>query len=131
MSLRNNSIDDRGAQLLGEALSTLHSCNRTLISLNLGFNRIGDAGAGHIADGLRLNRSLLWLSLAHNRIQDTGALKLAEVLRPFALQHHELVERRRLLLAKGAQERSRSVSSPRGPVLSRSPPSPPSPPAPV
>lgn len=107
MSLRNNNIDDHGAQLLGQALSTLHSCNRTLVSLNLGFNHIGDEGAGYIADvrarpagaparavaargqpahcpsltpqGLRLNRSLLWLSLAHNRIQDKGALKLAEV----------------------------------------------------
>ncbi|XP_036778496.2 leucine-rich repeat-containing protein 71 isoform X3 [Manis pentadactyla] len=108
LSLRNNNIDDRGAQLLGQALSTLHSCNRTLVSLNLGFNRIGDEGAGDIADGLRLNRSLLWLSLAHNRIQDKGALKLAEVLRPFELTHTEVVERRRLLLEKGTQERSRS-----------------------
>ncbi|XP_059758383.1 leucine-rich repeat-containing protein 71 isoform X4 [Balaenoptera ricei] len=78
LSLRNNNIDDHGAQLLGQALSTLHSCNRTLVSLNLGFNHIGDEGAGYIADGLRFNRSLLWLSLAHNRIQDKGALKLAE-----------------------------------------------------
>nr|XP_010346796.1 leucine-rich repeat-containing protein 71 isoform X8 [Saimiri boliviensis boliviensis] len=113
LSLRNNNIDDRGAQLLGQALSTLHSSNRTLVSLNLGFNHIGDEGAGYIADGLRLNRSLLWLSLAHNRIQDKGALKLAEVLRPFELTHTEVVERRRLLLEKGTQERSRSPSSSR------------------
>ncbi|XP_073078043.1 leucine-rich repeat-containing protein 71 isoform X6 [Manis javanica] len=113
LSLRNNNIDDRGAQLLGQALSTLHSCNRTLVSLNLGFNHIGDEGAGYIADGLRLNRSLLWLSLAHNRIQDKGALKLAEVLRPFELTHTEVVERRRLLLEKGTPERSRSPSTSR------------------
>ncbi|XP_033055826.1 leucine-rich repeat-containing protein 71 isoform X8 [Trachypithecus francoisi] len=113
LSLRNNNIDDRGAKLLGQALSTLHSCNRTLVSLNLGFNHIGDEGAGYIADGLRLNRSLLWLSLAHNRIQDKGALKLAEVLRAFELTHTEVVERRRLLLEKGTQERSRSPSSSR------------------
>nr|XP_011768202.1 leucine-rich repeat-containing protein 71 isoform X5 [Macaca nemestrina] len=113
LSLRNNNINDRGAQLLGQALSTLHSCNRTLVSLNLGFNHIGDEGAGYIADGLRLNRSLLWLSLAHNRIQDKGALKLAEVLRAFELTHTEVVERRRLLLEKGTQERSRSPSSSR------------------
>ncbi|XP_058557678.1 leucine-rich repeat-containing protein 71 isoform X7 [Neofelis nebulosa] len=113
LSLRNNTIDDHGAQLLGQALSTLRSCNRTLVSLNLAFNHIGDAGAGYIADGLRLNRALLWLSLAHNRIQDQGALKLAEVLRPFELTHTEVVERRRLLLEKGTQERSRSPSSSR------------------
>ncbi|XP_012588880.1 PREDICTED: leucine-rich repeat-containing protein 71 isoform X2 [Condylura cristata] len=113
LSLRNNNIDDHGAQLLGQALSTLRSCNRTLVLLNLGFNHIGDEGAGYIADGLRLNRSLLWLSLAHNRIHDKGALKLAEVLRPFELTHTEVVERRRLLLEKGTQERSRSPSSSR------------------
>ncbi|XP_062046139.1 leucine-rich repeat-containing protein 71 [Lepus europaeus] len=113
LSLRNNKIDDHGAHLLARALSTLHSCNRTLVSLNLGFNHIGDEGAGYIANGLRLNRSLLWLSLAHNRIQDKGALKLAEVLRPFELTHTEVVERRRLLLEKGSQERSRSPSSSR------------------
>ncbi|XP_064138820.1 leucine-rich repeat-containing protein 71 [Loxodonta africana] len=113
LSLRNNNIDDYGAQLLGQALSTLHSCNKTLVSLNLGFNHIGDEGAGYIANGLRLNRSLLWLSLAHNRIQDKGALKLAEVLRPFELTHIEVVERRRLLLEKGTQERLRSPSSSR------------------
>ncbi|XP_077757310.1 leucine-rich repeat-containing protein 71 isoform X3 [Canis aureus] len=113
LSLRNNNINDHGAQLLGQALSTLHSCNRTLVSLNLGFNHIGDAGTSYIADGLRLNRALLWLSLAHNRIQDQGALKLAEVLRPFELTHTEVVERRRLLLEKGSQERSRSPSSSR------------------
>ncbi|CAD7674721.1 unnamed protein product [Nyctereutes procyonoides] len=113
LSLRNNNINDHGAQLLGQALSTLHSCNRTLVSLNLGFNHIGDAGASYIADGLRLNRALLWLSLAHNRIQDQGALKLAEVLRPFELTHTEVVERRRLLLEKGSQERSGSPSSSR------------------
>uniref|UniRef100_H0WIT7 Leucine rich repeat containing 71 n=2 Tax=Otolemur garnettii TaxID=30611 RepID=H0WIT7_OTOGA len=113
LSLRNNNIDDYGAQLMGQALSTLHSCNRTLVSLNLGFNHIGDRGAGYIADGLRLNRSLLWLSLAHNRIQDKGALKLAEVLGPFELTHTEVVERRRLLLEKGTQGRLRSPSSSR------------------
>ncbi|XP_051013361.1 leucine-rich repeat-containing protein 71 isoform X2 [Acomys russatus] len=113
LSLRNNNIDDRGAELLGQALSTVHNSNRTLVSLNLAFNHIGDKGAGYIADGLRLNRSLLWLSLAHNQIQDKGALKLAEVLRPFELTHREVVERRRLLLEKGSQERSRSPSSSR------------------
>ncbi|XP_056672208.1 leucine-rich repeat-containing protein 71 isoform X1 [Monodelphis domestica] len=107
LSLRNNEIDDRGARLLGRALSTLHTSNRTLVSLNLGYNHIGDEGASHIAQGLRLNRSLLWLSLAHNRIQDQGAQKLAEVLQPFELTHTEVVERRRLMLEKGAQDRSR------------------------
>ncbi|KAM7318502.1 hypothetical protein ACRRTK_023239 [Alexandromys fortis] len=92
LSLRNNNIDDHGAQLLGQALSTLHNSNRTLVSLNLGFNHIGDEGAGYIAD---------------------VELDLPQVLRPFELTHREVVERRRLLLEKGSQERSRSPSSSR------------------
>uniref|UniRef100_A0A9L0S8S8 Leucine rich repeat containing 71 n=1 Tax=Equus caballus TaxID=9796 RepID=A0A9L0S8S8_HORSE len=99
LSLRNNNIDDHGAQLLGQALSTLHSCNRTLVSLNLGFNHIGDEGAGYLADGLRLNRSLLWLSLAHNRIQDKGALKLAE---PSSSRHGE---------SKSDREKSQAIGA--------------------
>lgn len=50
LSLRNNNIDDHGARLLGQALSTLHGSNRTLVSLNLAFNHIGNEGAGHLAD---------------------------------------------------------------------------------
>lgn len=38
-------------------------------------------------------------------------LALPQVLRPFELTHTEVVERRRLLLEKGTQERSRSVRS--------------------
>nr|XP_010952169.1 leucine-rich repeat-containing protein 71 [Camelus bactrianus] len=98
LSLRNNNIDDYGAQLLGQALATLHSCNRTLMSLNLAFNHIGDEGAGYIADV---------------RARRVGTQAMAEVLRPFELTHAEVVQRRRLLLEKGSQERSRSPSSSR------------------
>uniref|UniRef100_A0A8C4WKR6 Leucine rich repeat containing 71 n=1 Tax=Gopherus evgoodei TaxID=1825980 RepID=A0A8C4WKR6_9SAUR len=109
VSLRNNNIGDADAKLIGQALSTLKSSNKSLVSLTLSFNNISDLGAGYIAEGLRLNRSLLCLSLAHNQIGDQGARKLAEVLGPFALTHPEVVERRRLLLEKESQERSRSV----------------------
>ncbi|XP_025070139.1 leucine-rich repeat-containing protein 71 isoform X3 [Alligator sinensis] len=115
LSLRNNSIDDAAAWQLGQALSTLTAANRSLVSLTLSFNHIGDVGADHIAQGLRLNRSLLSLSLAHNRIGDEGAARLAEVLGPFALTHTEVVERRRLLLEKESQERSRVVRMLPGP----------------
>ncbi|XP_053133996.1 leucine-rich repeat-containing protein 71 isoform X3 [Hemicordylus capensis] len=107
ISLRNNDIDDEAALLIGQALSSLKSANKNLVSINLSYNHITDVGAGYIADGLRLNRSLLSLSLAHNQIGDKGALKLAEVLAPFALTHTEVVERRRLLLEKEAQDRCR------------------------
>lgn len=76
LSLRNNNIDDHGAQLLGQALSTLHSCNRTLVSLNLGFNHIGDQGACYLADVRGLRRggcSARGGAAAHQRSASAGA----------------------------------------------------------
>lgn len=98
VSLRNSHIGEEGARLIGSSLSTVPTANKNLLSLNLAFNSIGDAGANHIAQGLRLNRSLLCLSLSHNQIGDEGAARLAEVLGPFALTHEEIVERRKLLI---------------------------------
>ncbi|XP_041665912.1 leucine-rich repeat-containing protein 71 [Cheilinus undulatus] len=100
LSLRNNRIGDEGARLIGSALSTTRSANKNLLSLNLSFNSIGDAGAAHIAQGLRLNRALLFLSLSNNQIGDTGAAHLATTLDKFALTHEEVVERRKLLLER-------------------------------
>ncbi|XP_072530769.1 leucine-rich repeat-containing protein 71 [Salminus brasiliensis] len=100
LSLRNNHIGEEGARLIGSALSTAHSANKTLLTLNMAFNSIGDRGAIYIAQGLRLNRSLLCLSLANNHIGDAGASCLAEVLGPFDLTHEEIVERRRQLISR-------------------------------
>ncbi|KAI7799040.1 leucine-rich repeat-containing protein 71 [Triplophysa rosa] len=102
LSLRNNCIGEEGARLIGSALSTVHSANKNLLSLNLAFNSIGDSGAVYIAQGLRFNRSLRCLSLSYNHIGDKGAAHLAEVLGLFALTHEEIVERRKLLM-KGEQ----------------------------
>ncbi|XP_067468769.1 leucine-rich repeat-containing protein 71 isoform X2 [Thunnus thynnus] len=100
LSLRNNRIGDEGARLIGSALSTTRSANKNLCSLNLAFNCIGDVGAAHIAQGLRLNRALLFLSLSNNQIGDSGAAHLAAILGEFALTHEEVVERRKLLLER-------------------------------
>nr|XP_020441698.1 leucine-rich repeat-containing protein 71 isoform X2 [Monopterus albus] len=110
VSLRNNRIGDEGARLVGSALSTPRSANKNLLSLNLAFNSIGDAGAAHIAHGLRLNRALLFLSLSNNQIGDSGAAHLAAILDKFALTHDEVVERRKLLL-QGMQSSSFRVDS--------------------
>ncbi|XP_061886054.1 leucine-rich repeat-containing protein 71 isoform X1 [Entelurus aequoreus] len=100
LNLRNNQIRDEGANLLGAALSTSRYANWSLISLNLSFNHIGDAGAAYIAKGLRFNRSLLFLSLSNNQIGDSGATELAMVLGEVVLTHEEIVERRKLLMEK-------------------------------
>uniref|UniRef100_A0A3B1J9A2 Leucine rich repeat containing 71 n=1 Tax=Astyanax mexicanus TaxID=7994 RepID=A0A3B1J9A2_ASTMX len=98
LSLRNNRIGEEGARLIGSALSTVHSANKNLLTLNMAFNCIGDEGAIYISQGLRFNRTLLCLSLANNQIGDTGASSLAEVLGPFALTHEEIIERRQLMV---------------------------------
>ncbi|XP_040909678.1 leucine-rich repeat-containing protein 71, partial [Toxotes jaculatrix] len=110
LSLRNNRIGDESARLIGSALSTARSSNKNLMSLNLAFNSIGDAGAAHIAQGLRLNCALLFLSLSNNQIGDSGAAHLAAILGEFALTHEEVVERRKLLLEK-TQSSSPKVDS--------------------
>lgn len=86
MSLRNNNINDHGAQLLGQALSTLHNSNRTLVSLNLAFNHIGDEGAGYIADVRVVGRFLrggVSLSLAYKSLCSPGPE--AEPVSPLAV----------------------------------------------
>ncbi|KAJ3609766.1 hypothetical protein NHX12_024277 [Muraenolepis orangiensis] len=119
LSLRNNRIGEEGARLIGSALSTTTTTNRNLVSLNLAFNSIGDAGAAHIAQGLRLNRALHCLSLCNNKIGDTGAAHLARVLGPFALTHEEIVERRRLLLDREEAAPSSSSLMSTNKVMSR------------
>ncbi|XP_072303235.1 leucine-rich repeat-containing protein 71-like isoform X2 [Eucyclogobius newberryi] len=93
--LQNNQIGDEGARLIGSALSTTKKTH--LFFLNLAFNRIGDAGAGYIAQGLRYNRALIYLSLANNQIGDSGAASLSKILPEFTLTHEEVVERRKML----------------------------------
>ncbi|KAG8441850.1 hypothetical protein GDO86_010869 [Hymenochirus boettgeri] len=113
ISLRNNLINDEGAEHISQALQKLNPINKNFVSLNLAFNHISDLGAGYLAEALRLNRSLLSLNLSHNRIADKGALALAEVLGRFPLSHKAIVERRKLLMEKNIQE------LPRSPTLSR------------
>ncbi|XP_008420704.1 leucine-rich repeat-containing protein 71 [Poecilia reticulata] len=100
LSLRNNQIREEGARLIGSALSTCKSANKNLLSLNLAFNNIGDAGAAHIAQGLRLNNTLVILSLANNNIGDAGAAHLAMTFGELTLLHEEIVERRKMILHK-------------------------------
>ncbi|XP_022538733.2 leucine-rich repeat-containing protein 71 isoform X1 [Astyanax mexicanus] len=110
LSLRNNRIGEEGARLIGSALSTVHSANKNLLTLNMAFNCIGDEGAIYISQGLRFNRTLLCLSLANNQIGDTGASSLAEVLGPFALTHEEIIERRQLMVDQLSSQAVTAVS---------------------
>lgn len=99
VSFRHCQMTSKGAESISIALFDKEAIKLT--SLNLSGNFIGDQGAKHLADALRINRTLLVLGLSHNSIGDTGAKHLAEVISRFPLTQTEVVERRKLLAEKG------------------------------
>ena len=131
LSLRFCGITDIEAYAIGSALAVTTCRVSLLLTLNLSNNQIGDVGAGHIADGLKLNRSLLTLNLASNQIGDEGVAKLCIALSQFPLSHKQVVERRQLLSKEREKEnaspnlsvgrgRSREARFPKSPLASSS-----------
>jgi len=76
-------IDVSGKQLndsiLAKALEPVDS--RVTVSLDLGINSIGIAGAQHLAEFLRINTVLQKLDLRANQIGDEGVVHLVEALK--------------------------------------------------
>ena len=131
LSLRFCGITDNEAYAIGSALAATTCRVSLLLTLNLSNNQIGDVGAGHIAEGLKLNRSLLTLNLASNQIGDEGVAKLSIALSQFPLSHKQVVERRQLLSKEREKEntspdpsvsrgRSREARFPKSPLASSS-----------
>lgn len=77
LDLSSNLLDHRYVQDLAVGLAS----NRTLVSLDLGYNVLGDAGARVLAQSvLKCNTSLQVLILVGNRLTDLGADELVEGL---------------------------------------------------
>jgi len=76
MNLAQNFIREE-AKALADALMS----NRTLTSMNLGLNSIGNEGAEALADALKSNRTLTSMNLSRNSIGKEGAEALAEALK--------------------------------------------------
>lgn len=108
LSLRHCRITCKGAAGIGRSLGTAKAQNTKLLSLNLMGNDIADAGAEHLAGGLRMNRTLMSLTMTSNKIANKGAERIAEALSRFPLSHEEVVARRRLISDRGSPERNRS-----------------------
>ncbi|CAO3564071.1 unnamed protein product [Mortierella alpina] len=77
LDLSRNSIGDKEAQALSEALKT----NSTLTSLSFCSNSIGDKGAQALSEALKTNSTLTSLSFYSNSIGDKGAQALSEALK--------------------------------------------------
>ncbi|XP_065644891.1 leucine-rich repeat-containing protein 71 isoform X5 [Hydra vulgaris] len=107
LSLRSCHLDDSAAKLISDALLI----NKSLLTLNLCFNKITDIGGSYIAKALRMNRSLLSLNLASNNISDDGALSLSQSLSTFPLTHEQVVARRMLLSSFSSDDLAVSPSS--------------------
>ncbi|XP_043196112.1 leucine-rich repeat-containing protein 71-like [Amphibalanus amphitrite] len=117
LSLRNCCVTDEQLAELQPILSELNTHTELrytclpMRSLNLGNNRLTDAGAVTLATILRSNRQLRLIGLTRNHIGTKGALALAAVLQPFPMTHEEVVvsrraraEARRVLVARVESE---------------------------
>ncbi|CAJ0932067.1 unnamed protein product [Ranitomeya imitator] len=106
--LSYNHITDLGAGYIAQVRT-----DPLLVQGPQGRNRKVMTRNHALLQALRFNRSLLSLNLSSNLIGDQGALALAEVLGRFALTHPEIVERRRLFLEKDAHDQPRSPTTSR------------------
>jgi Ran GTPase-activating protein (RanGAP) involved in mRNA processing and transport len=81
LDLSENSITCVGAAHLAAALEAAADDRCALRQLDLGFNRVGDAGAAALARAVPAVASLASLELESNEVGDDGALALAEAVR--------------------------------------------------
>ncbi|KAF4031289.1 Leucine Rich repeat [Phytophthora infestans] len=77
LKLGGFSLGDACTRVLGDVLA--HGASR-LRTLDLGFNRLTDTGATHLAEALETNTSLESLYLSGNEIGPAGARALAQAL---------------------------------------------------
>ena len=79
-TVRNLTLDES----LQDGIAALAEClkyNKSLTTLDLSDNRIGDDGATALGECLKYNKSLTTLDLSDNRIGDDGAAALGECLK--------------------------------------------------
>jgi Ran GTPase-activating protein (RanGAP) involved in mRNA processing and transport len=69
-------MNDDFMLILSEALST----NRSITSLDLSHNRIGDKGCGWLCDGLLINTMLKHLDMSYNEFGDAGVVYISDLL---------------------------------------------------
>ena len=81
-----NIVESEGGKALAKALKK----NKTLLSINLRMNQLGDVGVEAIAGALKENTTLQKLNLASNQICDHGGQLLLEAVRKISGHHFSL-----------------------------------------
>jgi len=76
INILNNRDRGESAVTLGQSIAT----NNHLVSLNLSYNSIGDAGAQQLAHSLRFNASLKMLDVSFNHLGPKTALVFSQVI---------------------------------------------------
>lgn len=99
LSLCRCNINDEVCERIASTLHYLESAERSLVTLNLTSNCIGDEGAKHLAQALRSNRHLRYLNLADNLISDDGASLIFNSFIEFPLTYDENINRLQRFLA--------------------------------
>lgn len=95
-------------KLIVEPLSYSDERESKILLLNLGMNKIGNVGMYHLANVLRTNRTLTSISLIGNRIGDEGVDYLIEVLQKFPLTRSEGELRRRRIFDRILKDKSKT-----------------------
>ncbi|XP_048476889.1 NACHT, LRR and PYD domains-containing protein 3-like isoform X1 [Rhincodon typus] len=88
LRLRNNDLQDQGMKLLSEALRN-PDCQIEKLQLN--DNSLSDSCAQDLASALGTNQSLMSLNLGENKLKDLGVKRLFVVLRNVNCKLQELV----------------------------------------
>jgi Ran GTPase-activating protein (RanGAP) involved in mRNA processing and transport len=74
---KDNLITDEGMKTLADALAG----NRSIVMLNLGWNKFGSDGVNHLSDTLKKNQTLNTLHLNDNKLTDPTLESLSESLK--------------------------------------------------
>lgn len=111
LDLSNNKLGE-ASPVFVKSFSALLVANKTVTSLELGWNSIRGATAERFAEALHddMNASLTSLSLAWNRLADAGACAIGKVLglnkslKKLDLTHNEIGERGAMVIADAMKE---------------------------
>lgn len=95
MSLSRCKLNPAAIKMIADRLKYPKPASKTLGTLDLSSNCIGDQGCVYLSEALRTNRCLHYLNLADNQITDFGAEIILNKLLEFPLTPEEVIEKKK------------------------------------